>query len=164
MCNLDIIDVFAVYGDYGNVGSGSLIGVFEDEGDACEAAKGRGSLDCGGDGSVHKRKGVRSGEEVYLLETDSPVGLNAVARPDPRQRCSFGIVVTSVSDLVKFIQIVRRRTGMSLQEAKRLYDAVARSGRAVVEPFSGGRSPEVTLVGFMEWKTELKGIATVEAI
>jgi len=62
---MKIIDVFAVYGDFGNVGDGAIIGIFDNELKAKEIAKGRGSLDCGGDGNVVRKKAVKDGEDLY---------------------------------------------------------------------------------------------------
>ena len=59
--------VFAVRGDFGNVGSGVTLGIFEDEKTAIKNAEGCGSIDCGGDGTVDERTVVEIDPGEYLL-------------------------------------------------------------------------------------------------
>jgi len=61
--------VYEVEGDFGNVGGGRTLEVFGTEEEALEAAKGCGSLGCGGDGAVNRRLAVPDGEGgLYLLD------------------------------------------------------------------------------------------------
>lgn len=84
----NLIDVYVVEGDFGNIGPGAIIGVYTEEGPAQKVAKGRGSMDCGGDGHVNKYKGYTEGDRVYLI--GEPFELNKVIIPDPRYRfCSL---------------------------------------------------------------------------
>jgi len=163
-----IIDVLAVYGDYGNVGNGHLIGVFTERNQAEKAAKGRGSLDCGGDGRIEERKAIREVTgEVHLLELNFPIMCNTVVLPDPRHYvCDFCIMVTSVLKPIDFIRAVRRRTGMGLKEAKDVSDKAKTLGRAKIEPFHNNLYSMVSKEEFNEWKQELElnNIATIEAI
>lgn len=73
---MNIVDVFTVYGDFGNVGCGELIGIFDDIEKAEKVAKGRGSLDCGGDGDVRIRKAIKDGDDFYLIKPDFPLSIN----------------------------------------------------------------------------------------
>lgn len=83
---MNIVDVFAVYGDFGNAGGGILIGVFDDIKQAEKAAEGRGSLDCGGDGHIIERKAIQDNKDFYLLELDFPISINKELTPNPRYR------------------------------------------------------------------------------
>ena len=112
---MKIINVFAVYGDYGNAGGGSLIGVFDSIERAETSAKGRGSLDCGGDGQVVDRRAIQDGKDFYLLALNCPISMNEELIPDTRYNSeSHSIVVTEINDTIEFIKLFRKNTKMSL--------------------------------------------------
>lgn len=81
---MKIVNVFAVYGDFPNGGGRSLIGIFDSLGQARKIAKGRGSLDCGGDGYVEEKKAVQDGDNFYLVQS-VPVALNKELVSNPRK-------------------------------------------------------------------------------
>ena len=167
MSEIEIIDVFAVYVDYGNVGDADLIGVFSARPSANRAAERRGSLDGAGNGRVEERKGIKIGDEVYLLELNFPIKLNAVVRPDPREfEVFYGILVTSINNHLEFMKVVRKRTGMGLKEVKDLVDRFRDKGKARIEPFHDNISCKISREEFIEWKQELEmnNFATIEAI
>ena len=86
----EIIDVFCVYGDYGDRGGGALIGVFNNEKAANEAANGRGSLDCGGDGEVVKRKAIFvPPDDFFLLESNELIQFNKVLFQRTEHACNL---------------------------------------------------------------------------
>jgi len=177
MNNLEIIDVFAVYGDGCNIGIGSLIGVFENENDASKTTVGRGNVDFGGtdggsrgNGVVVNKKAIRIEDEIYLLELNHSVKINKILREPTTGYIDgdryFGIMVTGVSDAINFMKVVRKRTGMTLRETKTLYDKCRREGKARVEPFHDNIDNLVSKDEFVQWKQELElnGYATIDAI
>jgi ribosomal protein L7/L12 len=142
-----------------------IIGIFEVRNMAESAAKGRGNLDCGGDGKIEERKGVRDGDKVYLLELDYPIKCNMVVNKDPRnEKYTYGIMVTEVTNPISFMRIVRRRTEMGLKEVKDLYDNVKANGKFPIKNMPNNINEIFTKEEFGEWKQELLGIATIEAI
>lgn len=157
MADLNIIDVFAVYGDYGNIGNGRLIGFFDDNKMAELAAKNRGSLDCGGDGQVIKRKGIKNGNDVYLIESFSPI--NSVIIP-PRTELEpywYSVMVTDIIDSLKFMFVLRRVTGMSLLGCKQFVNDFRSKGKLELKH-------PITSEQFKRLKSELNLIAVIEAI
>jgi len=131
--------VYEVEGDFGNVGPGRTLGVFETEGEALEAAKGCGSCDCGGDGVVNRRLAVDDGEGgVYLLASKRAWRLGEMgaseakaihSRPDDE---AAELVLTEVGDRVAAIRALRTASGMGFHDAKRLVDGALDSGPRVV--------------------------------
>lgn len=81
---MKIVNVFAVYGDFPNGGGKPLIGIFDNQEQAGKTAKGRGSLDCGGDGYVEEKKAVQDGDNFYLI-VSKPLALNEELIPNPRK-------------------------------------------------------------------------------
>jgi len=157
MADLNIIGVFAVYGDYGNFGDGCLIGIFDDRKMAELAAKNRGSLDCGGDGQVKEKKGIKDGNNIHLIESSSLI--NSVIIP-PRSEFKpywYNIVVTNIIDSLKFMFVLRRLTGMSLLDCKLFVNDCRSKGKLEVKH-------SVTLEQFDQLKLELNKIAAIEAM
>lgn len=167
MGETNIIDVYAVYGDSGNVGSGCLIGVFTEEKLATSAAVGRGNLDCGGDGDVQKRKAVQCGDEIYLLELDFSIRTNVILKADPRNysQYRFCLYVKSINKPIDFMRVVRRKTGMTLAEVRAVYKKFQDTGEAKIEPFHDWIDATVHKEDIPLWKQELElnNIATIEA-
>jgi len=165
MNEMKIIDVFAVYGDYGNIGSGNLIGIFTNEVKALAAAKGRGSLDCGGDGRIEKRLGIKLGEKINLLELGFFVTLDTVVSPDPRYIVeSWTIRITSVKKPIDFMVVYRRRTGCALKDAKAFMNLARSDGGATLDITPTNLMACYSKEEALEWKQELEmnGIATVD--
>lgn len=165
---LSIIDVFAVVGDFGNCGDGSLLGVFTDENKAISASKGRGSLDCGGDGRVESRKAIKYQDgKVNLLALDFPISLNTIVTPNPRDgNYKFKIKLSNVKQPIQFMTILRRRTGMSLKDVKEFTDAARSLEGAIVGSNSVNLSGIYTKEEAFEFKQEfeLNNVATVEVL
>ena len=90
--NAVITDAYVLTGDSGNFGGGNLIGLFIDENKAKEAAIGRGSMDCGGNGRVTKRKVVVLDGKYYLLDEKAqfPVKPDTVR---PRKKYTFEDII-----------------------------------------------------------------------
>jgi hypothetical protein len=162
---MNIVNVFAVYGDFGNFGDGTLIGVFDDINQAEKAAKGRGSLDCGGDGHIKERKAIQDGKDFYLLELNFAISINKELSTNPRDREeSYSVVVTKVNNSLEFMRILRRRTGMSIRETKEFMDTFYAYGQAKIQPctsyFDGTFSKDEAI----SWKqeVELNDVARLE--
>jgi hypothetical protein len=157
MTNLNIVDVFAVYGDFGNIGNGCLIGVFDNKDMAESAAKDRGSLDCGGNGHIENRKGIKDEDTIYLIESCSLV--NSIIKPlEPESKIFYyNILVTNIIDPVKFLWTLRSRTGADLSTAKQFRNKFRRLGKLKVDKI-------VSSDEFADWKKELKNIAVIEAV
>lgn len=175
--NLNIIDVFAVYGDDCNIGKGTLIGIFERANDASKATIGRGSIESAGvcdgesrhNGIVINKKAIKVGEEVYLLELDHAVKINQIVRPYPKnfnEQPDFGIVVIEIKNTIEFMKVVRKRTGMDLIEVKHVVDNYHKNGKAKIEPFHNNIDSTVSKEEFIQWKQEfeLNNYAKIEAI
>lgn len=75
---MTIIKAFAVIGDQGNIGPGSVLGIFTDPDVAKANAKGRGSLDCGGNGEVREYEAVQFEDGSVRLLTGRPMILNEI--------------------------------------------------------------------------------------
>lgn len=154
---MEIIDVFAVYGDFGNFGSGTLIGIFDNIEQAKKTSKGRGSLDCGGDAEIQERRAIKDGSDLYLLELNFPVSVNAELCPDPRhQHESYRIIITEINDTIEFMQCFRKKTNLSLRETRKFMDLFNKYGKAQVPKnplsFDGTYSKEAA----MSWKQEME--------
>jgi ribosomal protein L7/L12 len=162
---MNMVDVFAVYGDFGNFGDGTLIGVFDNIKEAEKSAKGRGSLDCGGDGHIKERKAIQDGEEFYLLELNFPISINKELSPDPRYKEeSYSIVVTRINNSVEFMKILRKRTGISLRETKDFMDTFYAYGKAKIQPCKSSFDGTFSKDEAMSWKqeVELNDVAKLE--
>lgn len=119
--NEQLVDIFVVKGDYGNAGGGALIGVFTDEEVATRAARGRGSMDCGGDGRVSPRKALEVDGSYYLLDEQSqaPITVNTILREREGDYIDYDVYLKS-ADSTKKIDIVRTLrtlTGFGLRDA-----------------------------------------------
>jgi ribosomal protein L7/L12 len=184
MDEVSLIDVFAVYGDYGNIGDGILIGVFENENLALKAALGRGNMDCrptslpnghSNDGNIVKKKAVKVNDEVYLLEVSHLVKLNTVLTVNkrvswcvPEETTPYfkvKLIDVGINKQIEFMKFVRCKTGMSLVEVKNVYNRFREKGSAVIEPFHFNLDSEITKEEFVQWQQELelRGIAKIEA-
>jgi len=160
---MNIIDVYAVYGDFGNFGSGNLIGIFDSIKQAEKVAKGRGSLDCGGDGKVVERRAIQDGKDFYLLELNFPILMNKDINPDPRcESGSYSIIVTKINNSLEFMKLFRKKTCLSLLETKRFMDTFHQYGKAQIPnpPFDNTHLKEDAIL----WKqeAELNDIAKLE--
>jgi hypothetical protein len=165
MDDLKIIDVFAVYGDFGNIGGGCLIGIFEDKNQAEKASNGRGSLDCGGDGKVLNRKAIKvNNNEFYLLELDFPIKANIVLYNKVLSETTFKVKVVGIKDAIRFMRFIRSKTEMSFKEVKELTDKVRKYGEAIVEPFHNNLNNAIFKEEFIRWKQELGDDAKIEAV
>ena len=172
--NLEIVDVYAAYGDYGSVGEGSLIGVFSDENKAFKAVKGRGNIDMGGvDGNVVKSKALIDKEKLYLLALPFAISIDTVVTPDPSKNGntfeitdSYSIVISEVNSLkaIEFMRIIRRRTGCSLKHGKEFLDKIRNQGSAEIYGNSMNLSAIYSKEEAMDWKQELElnNVAKVE--
>jgi hypothetical protein len=161
-----LIDVFLVRGEFGCVGDGALLGVFSSEKRAQEESIGRGSLDCGGDGCVEKRKAIQfSDKSINILSLDLPVACDTVLIEDPRCKASE-IRKMHIKDVVKPIELMaflRKKTGYSLSAAKEFMDSARESG-AFLEWSPYNLTCEYNEETAARWGKELKGIATLELI
>tara|TARA_R110000824_G_scaffold12226_7_gene53678 strand:- start:74151 stop:74660 length:510 start_codon:yes stop_codon:yes gene_type:complete len=163
-----IIKVFAAYGDYHQVGGGSLLGVFREESSANDAVKGRGSLDCGGDGNVEERSAmILSNGKINLLDLDFFIELDKVVTPNPRYvSVEFDIKIKDIKKPIDFMVVYRRKTGCLLKEAKDFADKVRENGEASLSENQNNFSALYEKEDVVSWKEELElnDIATVEAV
>ncbi len=137
---MNIIDVFAVYGDFGNFGEGVLIGIFDNREAAEQAAKGRGSLDCGGDGKIKEKKAIQDGEKIYLLKYEEPVSINEIVTPDPRMKEElFAVVIKEIKGRTQFMKILRKHTSMSVGDVKIFMDELKDSPKDTPWDFAFSR-------------------------
>jgi hypothetical protein len=132
----DIIPVYVVEGDFGNVGGGKVLGLFEDKAVAEENAKGCGSLDCGGDGIVRAGHALRAPDGVlYLLHSPTRFALNSMGFSTAKQTHQgqdhhpewephWVEKVRNAHDILQAIRIIRQHTGMSLVDAKERAHAI----------------------------------------
>jgi len=142
---MDTVVVYEVEGDFGNVvdamcGRGRTLGVFGTEEEALEAARGCGSLDCGGDGAVNRRLAVPDGEGgLYLLDGErawrlgemEPSEARAIHPPDGGEA---ELVLTAVGDRAAAFRALRG-AGLAALDAKRVIDgAPCAVGRRVRRP------------------------------
>lgn len=147
------------------LGGSLLLGVFTDENKAKKAAIGRGNLDCGGDGVVLKRKGMINDGEAYLFELDFPIKCDEIVSADPRVVYkTFHIKVCDIYSPIDFMRILRKRTGWSLQETKYFYDDVKNNGGSIIESTHRNINGTVDDKEFLEWKQEMVGYASLEAV
>jgi len=123
--------VYEVEGDFGNVGGGRTLGVFETEAEAMEAARGCGSCDCGGDGAVNRRLAVPDGEGgLYLLAGERAWRLGemepseAKALHDRPADDEVELVLTEIGDGNKpaTVRAIRDLLPTDLRAAKRMAD------------------------------------------
>jgi ribosomal protein L7/L12 len=133
-----IIKVYAVIGDYGNVGPGRVLGLFENKDEAENNTIGCGSLDGGGDGHVEERYVLNADHCYYILAHADPVLLNilepsqakAIHRTD--EKTGFRLVLKSIGkNRISVIKEIKAITGMGLLETMSLSgkpNAVLKSG------------------------------------
>jgi len=163
---MEIIDVFAVYGDFGNCDfKGTLIGIFDNAAQAEKISKGRGSLDCGGNAIIVDKKAIRDGDDIYLMELNFPTSINKELTPNPRYISEeYSIIVTDVKEKIEFMRLIRRMTGMSLLETKGVMDTFYSKGEAVIPPNRESLNGKFSKEDAIRWKqeAELRGIARLE--
>lgn len=120
------VPVFVLRGDFGNVGRGCVLGIFDTSADAHRAAAGCGSFDCGGDGIVTEGWAIRADDgQYYVLDGIDPFQLN-VAKPS-RARELHGengaaqivnwqvVLERSGNNKLSLLKVLRARTGLTLQ-------------------------------------------------
>jgi len=124
---MKVIDVYEVRGDYGNVGDGRTLGIFESESKALQNAIGCGSLDCGGDAEVRPRKAVEvEPDKYFLVDKDGPFELNemewSAARDNhPLDHC---LVLETIPKKIATIKVIREHLHLGLKESKAITDEV----------------------------------------
>ena len=164
---MNIVDVYAVYGDYGNVGDGTLIGIFDNIQQAERVSQGRGSLDCGGDGQVVERRAIQDGKDFYLLELNFPISINTDINPNVRcSDVSYSIVITEINNVIEFMKLFRRKTAMSLRETKKIMDEFRQCGKVQLPASPLSVSGTYDKDDAISWKqeAELNNIAKVELV
>lgn len=127
-----IIDVYALYGDQGNIGGGILLGIFTDKEKAERASIGRGSMDCGGNGKVKEKKAFQTELGLFLLEKETAMEDGKVILRGGKEESFYEIHVTSIKRMLDFMKFVRGETGITLTEIKSICDKVVRDGHAVM--------------------------------
>lgn len=117
--------VYAVYGDFGNIGHGSLLGISLDKSEATMMANGRGSLDCGGHGRVCEVMAISTEDGWYVLQNEEPLRLGEMAPCPYSKCCSYDVWLIKPDPIrvISAIKVVRELTGMFLKDAKRLVDS-----------------------------------------
>lgn len=85
--SLEKVKMWAVRGDFGNVGNGTILGVFDTESIAKQNAVGCGSLDCGGDGHVEQVWALFDDytEEVYVIADVDAFKLNQMRESEAKK-------------------------------------------------------------------------------
>ena len=127
MSDIEIIEVYEVEGDFGNVGPGRTLGIFKTEAEALENAKGCGSLDGGGDGMVRKRSAISSGEigRYFLLQDSNPFVLGEMGHSEAKELHTYydcDAILVSSCNSVSTIRVLRNKLSLSLFDAKNVVD------------------------------------------
>jgi len=122
------IPVYLVRGDFGNMGNGRILGIFESKEVAIENAKGCGSFDCGGDGIVQDGWAIRApdGKLYVISDPDDSFELNVMRKSEAKELwVRIDVILKSTGDnkfqVLRIIRSLDKDPG--LLEAKRIIDS-----------------------------------------
>ncbi len=122
---IEIVTVWEIEGDFGNVGGGRTIGIFTTQAEALANAKDCGSLDGGGDGIVCLRHAVVKDGQYYLLQDNHPLTLGELgwssAKDNHAEKNSKLALVRSKAK-IPTMRVLRGKLNLSLRETKDVID------------------------------------------
>jgi ribosomal protein L7/L12 len=133
------IPVYIVRGDFGNVGNGRVLGIFESKEVAIENAKGCGSFDCGGDGIVQDGWAIRApdGKLYVISDPTNSFELNVMKKSEAKEIWEgpsspaagyrrVDVILKSTGDnKFRVLHIIRSLDeSLGLLEAKRIIDSM----------------------------------------
>jgi hypothetical protein len=156
---MEVFDIYAVYGDFGNVGNGPLLGIYENEADAQKASIGRGSKDCGGNGEVVKKLCVKIDDRnVYLIETPNTFPLNTVLIEKETFEDDDPLVqvrVKTIMDRFQFMKIAKESCGLNNKQVNSILRAIDKGDQPLPLRKSPAKSEFCNIIKLFDKVAEL---------